>query len=48
MERTENTETLGLSAQEILTQMSNYQQVLLLAREMGADTITIHMSSLNK
>lgn len=46
MERKESVETASLSALELLTQMSNYQQILLLARDLGADTITIHTNTI--
>ena len=47
MERKESVENSSLLAQEVLTRMSNYQQILLLANDMGADRIIIHTQTIN-
>lgn len=46
MEREECVETSSLSAQEILIRMSNYQQILLLAKDLEADTIRIYANTI--
>lgn len=42
MERTDKATKLSLPAQKILSEITSCMQILLLARELGADTITIH------
>lgn len=41
MERTESGNAMSESAQKMLMQLPNYQEILLLAAELGADSIVI-------
>jgi len=45
MERTDQNHYQSQEAQQLLAQFPNCEQILLLAKDLGADTLTIHRSS---
>lgn len=45
MERTENTDDVSHEAQQYILSLPGWKQIMLLARDLEADTITIEKSS---